>query len=84
MDLWPHPGTQQDYHDGNTGLRVVFVQYILRPANKGDSGIPAKLIVFGSRIRSAEIPFHLKDVPVLRGTGTALNSPRASITFGGD
>ena len=84
MDLWPHPGNQQDYHDGNTGLRVVFVQYILRPANKGDSGIPAKLIVFGSRIRSAEIPFHLKDVPVLRGTGTALNSPRASITFGGD
>ena len=84
MDLWPHPGKQQDYHDGNTGLRVVFVQYILRPANKGDSGKPETLTVSGTRIKTIEVPFHLKDVPVLRGTGTALNSPRDSTTFGGD
>ena len=71
MDLWPHPGKERDYHDGNTGLREVFVQYIARPANKGDSGKPKKLTVFGTRIKTVEIPFHLKDVPVLPGTGIA-------------
>ena len=44
-------------------------RYALRPANPADKLDPQKLVFSGCRSISVEIPFHLKDVPLSRGTG---------------
>ena len=76
MNLSPHTATQQNYYDGSTNSStfVVTSQYVVRPATKDDAGKPAKLTFSGSRVKTIAVPFAFKDVPVLLGTGTNMQS----------
>ena len=75
MNLSPHTATTQNYYDGiQQSLFAVMAQYVVRPATKNDADQPAKLTFNGSRVKTIEVPFAFKDVPVLLGTGT--NVPR--------
>ena len=72
MNLSPHTATQQNYYDGTDGSStfITVAQYVVRPADKATESKPAKIAFNGTRIKSLEIPFQLKDVAVLRGAGT--------------
>ncbi len=72
MNLSPHTATQQNFYDGQTNASTFMVtaQYVVRPATKDDAGKPAKLTFSGSRVKTIEVPFAFKNVPVLLGTGT--------------
>ena len=72
MNLSPHTATQHNQYDQWSGTQtmIVVAQYVVRPADKDPESKPAKLAFNGTRIKTLEIPFQLKDVAVLRGTGT--------------
>lgn len=72
MNLSPHTATQQNHYNNtdNTSTMVTVAQYVVRPADKDDAGKPGKIAFNGTRIKTLEVPFQLKDVAVLRGTGT--------------
>ncbi len=72
MNLSPHTATQQNYYNGMDGSNtfITVAQYVVRPADKAPESKPAKIAFNGTRIKSLEIPFQLKDVAVLRGMGT--------------
>ena len=76
MNLSPHTTTQQNYYDSRDGSSTfaVTAQYVVRPATKDADSKPAKLAFNGTRMKMLEIPFQLKDVAVLRGTGTNLQN----------
>ncbi len=76
MNLSPHTATQQNFYDGQTNASTFMVtaQYVVRPATKDDAGKPAKLTFSGSRVKTIEVPFAFKNVPVLLGTGTNVQS----------
>ena len=76
MNLSPHTTTQQSYYDSRDGSSTfaVTAQYVVRPATKDAESKPAKLAFNGTRIKTLEVPFQLKDVAVLRGTGTNLQN----------
>ena len=56
---------------GGNQLTVVKAQYTVRPADADAESKPAKLTFHGTRIKTVEVPFQLRDVPVPRGTATA-------------
>ncbi len=76
MNLSPHTASSQNFYDqwSNTSTLSVTAQYVVRPADKADADKPAKLTFNGTRVKAVEVPFALKDVPVLRGAGTAVNN----------
>ncbi len=82
MNLSPHTASSQNIYDGRNSIFMVTSQYVVRPATKDDADKPAKLTFNGSRVKTIEVPFAFKDVPVLLGTGTNLQ-PGANIEYGG-
>ena len=72
MNLSPHTVTQRNQYDQFTGTQTIMIvaQYVVRPADKDDAAKPAKLTFNGTRMKTLEVPFKLKDVAVLRGLGT--------------
>jgi len=72
MNLSPHSVTQQNLYNNTDGSStyIVVAQYVVRPTDKEAEGKPAKITFSGTRIKSLDLAFRLKDVPVLRGLGT--------------
>ena len=54
--------------DGSYQTRRLTASYAVRAAKPGDIIDPQKLTFSGSRVKSVDIPFRLKDVPLIRGT----------------
>ena len=74
MNLSPHNITSDITTVGNESLTVVTAQYTVRPGNTDAASQPAKLTFNGTRRKTIEVPFQLKDVPVPRGTATTESS----------
>ena len=84
MNLSPHTVTQQNLYNNTDGSStyIITAQYIVRPADKEAAGKPAKITFSGTRMKSLDVAFRLKDVPVLRGLGTGVQAPRVDDSFG--
>ena len=83
MNLSPHSVTQQNLYNNTDGSStyIIAAQYIVRPADKEAEGKPAKITFSGTRMKSLEVAFRLKDVPVLRGIGTNVQARHLSDSF---
>ncbi len=55
-------------------MTIVTALYTVLPANTDAGSKPAKLTFHGTRMKTIELPFQLKDVPVPRGTAPILPS----------
>lgn len=83
MNLSPHTVSQQQLYNNIDGSStyIVTAQYVVRPADKEAAGKPAKITFSGTRMKSLEVAFRLKDVPVLRGIGTNVQARHLSDSF---
>ena len=71
------------YGDGSYQIHCLTASYAVRAAKPGDRIDPQKVVFSGSRVKSVEIPFRLKDVPLIRGTAV-IPTIRTTGTMDGD
>ncbi len=78
MNLSPHTVSQQNLYNNTDGSStyIIAAQYVVRPTDKEAAGKPAKITFSGTRMKSLDVEFRLKDVPVLRGLGTNVQAPQ--------
>ena len=53
-------------------IQRLTAQYALRTAKPDEKLDPQKLVFSGCRVKSVDVPFRLKDIPVIRGSAEAL------------
>ncbi len=66
------PGKVISLNDGSYHVHRLTASYAVRAAKPGDTIDPQKLTFSGGRVKLVDIPFRLKDVPLIRGTVTGV------------